>query len=70
MNKNGVESRPIVAGNIIHNPMVEYFDYSIHDNLMNADKVHHNGLFIGNHHYSLEEPLNKLDRLINNNFGD
>lgn len=70
LNKNGVECRPIVAGNIIHNPMIEYFDYSVHDTLINADQVHNNGLFIGNHHYSLVEPLNKLDKLINNNFGD
>lgn len=68
-NKNGVESRPIVAGNIIHSPMVEYFDYSVHDSLINADQVHHNGLFIGNHHYPLANPLSKLDKLIGKNFG-
>ena len=67
---HGVETRPIVAGNIIHNPMVEYFDYSISDDLGNADLVHNNGLFIGNHHFSLEEPLRKLDKIVKSNFGD
>ncbi len=70
LTKNGIENRPIVAGNILHNPMVEYFDYSIGGNLTNADIVHKNGLFIGNHHYSLEDPLKKLDKLIKKNFGD
>lgn len=70
LTKNGVEIRPIVAGNILQNPMVEYFDYSVNGNLTNADLVHNNGLFIGNHHYSLEEPLKKLDKLIKKNFGD
>jgi CDP-6-deoxy-D-xylo-4-hexulose-3-dehydrase len=67
---HGIETRPIVAGNIIHNPMVEYFDYSISDDLGNADLVHNNGLFIGNHHFSLEEPLRKLDKIVKSNFGD
>lgn len=66
---NGFETRPIVAGNIIHNPMVEYFDYSQADNLVNADLVHKKGLFIGNHHFPLEDQLKKLDSLIKQNFG-
>ncbi len=70
LNKKGIETRPIVAGNIIHNPMIEYFDYSISDSLINADLVHKNGLFIGNHHYPLDKPLVSLAKLINKNFGE
>ena len=66
---NGIETRPIVAGNIIHNPMVDYFDCSQADTLINSDLVHKNGLFIGNHHYSLEEPFKILDKLIKKNYG-
>ena len=56
LDDNGVETRPIVAGNIIHNPMIEYFDYTLGDDLSNADQIHFNGLFIGNHHF-LEMPF-------------
>ena len=63
LTKNGIEIRPIVAGNILHNPMVEYFDYSIGGNLTNADIVHKNGLFIGNHHYSLFDAIKKLEEI-------
>ena len=66
---NGIETRPIVAGNIIHNPMVDYFDCSQADTLINSDLVHKNGLFIGNHHYSLEESFKILDKLIKKNYG-
>ena len=69
LTENGIETRPIVSGNIIHNTMVQYFDYSQADNLTNADLVHKNGLFIGNHHYSLEDSLSILDDLIKKNFG-
>ena len=69
LNLHGIESRPIVAGNIIHNPMIDFFDYSIHGKLVNADQVHFNGLFIGNHHNEIKNSLKKLDNLIFKNFG-
>ncbi len=69
LNLHGIESRPIVAGNIIHNPMIDFFDYSIHGKLVNADQVHFNGLFIGNHHNEIKDSLKKLDNLIFKNFG-
>lgn len=44
-----IECRPIVAGNFTRNKVVEYFDYSIPNELTNADDIHYNGFFIGNH---------------------
>ena len=44
-----VETRPIVAGNFIRNKVIEYMDYSIPAPLVNADEIHDNGFFIGNH---------------------
>ena len=49
LEKNGIETRPIVAGNFARNKAVEYMDYSIHGNLDNADYLHQNGFFVGNH---------------------
>lgn len=53
----GIECRPIVAGNIVKHPVIKYFDYSIHSELVNADTIHEEGFFVGNHHYDLEDKL-------------
>lgn len=57
LTKAGVECRPIVAGNFTRNPVIKFMDYSIHEDLRNADHIHDNGFFIGNHHFELEQPL-------------
>lgn len=45
----GIETRPIVAGNFTRNKVIEYMDYRIPEPLRNADEIHVNGFFIGNH---------------------
>lgn len=45
----GVEVRPIVAGNFTKNKVIEYMDYSIYGTLDDADYIHENGFFVGNH---------------------
>lgn len=64
LKENGVECRPIVAGNFIKNKAIKYFDYCIHGELVNSDYIHNNGLFIGNHHYNIEEKLDQIYQLI------
>ncbi len=66
-NKEGVECRPIVAGNFTKNKVISYFDYSIYGNLTNSDNIHENGLFIGNHHYDIKDKLDEIFELIKNN---
>lgn len=44
-----IECRPIVAGNFTKNSVITYMDYRIPEELVNADEVHDQGLFIGNH---------------------
>lgn len=54
--KHGVECRPVVAGNFAKNEVVtKHMDHVIHAELRNADEIDRNGLFIGNHHYPLED---------------
>ena len=52
-----IEYRPIVTGNFAKNEVVRWFDYTIHGQLTNADHIDSNGLFVGNHHYSLDKQL-------------
>ena len=44
-----IECRPIVAGNFTKNTVIKYFNCVIPDNLPNADEIHEQGFFIGNH---------------------
>ena len=63
LNDLGFETRPIVAGDFTKNEVLKYFDYEIFGEMQNADYIDRNGLFVGNHHYDLEEAINVLSSL-------
>ncbi len=53
---HGVDVRPVVAGNFARNEVVtRHMDHVIHGDLRHADEIDAKGLFIGNHHYSLDD---------------
>lgn len=56
----GFECRPIVSGNFAKNDVLKHFDHSIHGTLEHADYIDKNGLFIGNHHYPIEDAIEAL----------
>lgn len=49
LRQNEIEVRPIVAGNFTKSPAVRYLNYEIFGELKNADYIHENGFFVGNH---------------------
>lgn len=55
-----IDCRPIVTGNFTKNEVMKYFDYSIHKELSNADYLHENGFFVGNHQINLDVELRYL----------
>jgi len=57
----GIASRPIVAGNFTRNPVMQHLKHVPVPDLPNADQVHENGLFIGNHHYKMVEEFDLLE---------
>ncbi|MDC0182765.1 DegT/DnrJ/EryC1/StrS family aminotransferase [Nitrosomonadales bacterium] len=57
------EFRPIVTGNFLKNEVVKYFDFEISNNLKNAEYIDKNGLFLGNHHYSIKDAFKALSTL-------
>lgn len=59
----GFEVRPIVAGNFARNDVMAYLAHDIHAPLVNADWIHANGLFVGNHHYPIPEAIDALAAL-------
>ena len=63
LNALGFEVRPIVAGNFTNNEVMKYFNSEIYGELINADHLDANGLFIGNQHYSIADALSQLKTL-------
>lgn len=63
LNDLGFEVRPIVAGNFAKNEVVKYFDSEVFGELKNAEHIDSNGLFVGNHHYSIADAVTTLKNL-------
>jgi CDP-6-deoxy-D-xylo-4-hexulose-3-dehydrase len=63
LNALGFEVRPIVAGNFAKNEVVKYFNSEVSGELVNADHLDENGLFIGNHHYSIANAVKQLSTI-------
>ena len=59
----GFECRPIVAGNFAKNEVVKYFNSEVHGDLKHAEHIDQNGLFIGNHHYSIAGAIADLEQM-------
>jgi CDP-6-deoxy-D-xylo-4-hexulose-3-dehydrase len=53
----GVECRPIVAGNFLRNPVIQHLSHVVREPIVVADEVDRDGLFFGNHHYDLKKSL-------------
>ena len=50
LEKNGVETRPLMTGNMINQPVSKYMKYKKSGKLKNADYIQENSFLIGNHH--------------------
>ena len=49
LGKYKIETRPIMAGNMVEQPVTRSFEHKIHKNLKNSRLIMRNGFFIGNH---------------------
>ncbi len=57
LRNEGIEVRPIVAGNFARQIAFKYMNASIYDKLSNADYIHENGFFVGNHSIPMKEQI-------------
>lgn len=55
-----IECRPIVAGNFTRNPVMSHLKSIVPAALPAADKIHEDGLFVGNHHFPIKEAIDLL----------
>ncbi len=56
---DGVETRPILAGNFLNNPVLELIDNETPYSYHNAETLDKSGLFFGSHNHCLKEELEK-----------
>ncbi|ELB3252319.1 DegT/DnrJ/EryC1/StrS family aminotransferase [Campylobacter coli] len=64
LEENEIEYRPIVAGNFTKNDVMKYFNYEIHGNLKNAQIIHKNGFFVGNHQVDINQEIDLLKNVL------
>lgn len=48
------ESRPVVTGNFLRQPVIEYYKFEIFGSMDNANYVHDNAIMIGNSHLPID----------------
>lgn len=61
---NGIETRPIVAGNFARQPVFNKINASIGGTLENADHIHENGFFVGNHSHEMHKEIDYLRTIL------
>jgi CDP-4-dehydro-6-deoxyglucose reductase, E1 len=64
LNKADIQSRPIVAGNFALNPVMKHLRHDPIPVLSHADDIHHNGLFVGNHHFPMDKQIERLSEVL------
>jgi len=66
LTKNGVETRPIVAGNFMRNPVIGRLNWDSVGDFTGTDKLHFDGFFIGNDCVDLSDNIQMAANVIRN----
>ena len=66
LDSRNIVTRPIVAGNFTINPVMEHLEFSPLPKLPNANLIHHDGFFIGNHHFDVSSDIDQIYLLLKN----
>lgn len=63
LNKNLIENRPLIAGNLHRHPMLNAINTTRNDKISNY--IHDNGLYVGNNEFVTLEDIKKLVNILN-----
>lgn len=66
LTKNGVETRPIVAGNFMRNPVISRLNFDAFGTFDAANELHDHGFFIGNDCVDLKDNILMVADIIRN----
>jgi len=62
--ENGIEYRPVVAGNLLAQPFLNGYEIETSKDRANADLVHTQGVYIGNNHFVTEKDMAFLKQVV------
>jgi CDP-4-dehydro-6-deoxyglucose reductase, E1 len=60
LTKKKIETRPVVTGNFLKNPVIDKLDYNIGSEISVADEVDESGFFVGNHQQPIRDRIEYL----------
>jgi CDP-6-deoxy-D-xylo-4-hexulose-3-dehydrase len=63
-NENGIEYRPVVAGNLLAQPFLKDYKIETEKERTNAELVHSQGVYIGNSHFVTVEDMQFLKQVV------
>ncbi|MBD3196374.1 MAG: aminotransferase class I/II-fold pyridoxal phosphate-dependent enzyme [Candidatus Lokiarchaeota archaeon] len=65
---NNIETRPIMGGNFVRQPVLDSQEYRIINDLSNSQLIFENGIFIGLNHESTKNKLKKIIQILDKFF--
>ncbi len=60
----GIETRPVICGNLVRQPALEHFDYRVSGELAGADRVMDSGLYWGTHPYMTDQDVEYIIKTV------
>ena len=64
LEQHGITCRPVVSGNFLRNEVINRLHYRIIGTQTQADRIHDQGFFIGNHPFALQSEIDELAKLL------
>ena len=68
MYKRQIEARPLLAGNFLKNPVIQYLDHIVPYKCDNADYIDDNGVMLGNYNRDMTKELDLLNECLDEFF--
>ena len=62
--ENGIEYRPVVAGNLLSQPFLKDYKIDTDKKMTNAELVHSQGVYIGNSHFVTVKDMKFLKQVV------
>ena len=62
--KNGIEYRPIIGGNLLRQPFLKNYGIETKKEKLNVDFIHDNGIYLGNNHFIGGKEIELLDSIL------
>lgn len=66
LEKNKIESRPIVSGNLLSHPFLSEYKICSNKQINNVEIIQQNGIYIGNNHFVGEKEIKVLEQILKN----